>query len=142
MKGTGWRAASALTIVTVLGLSGIAAAQKPNKQKPHQVPQTDAKPATPVADTDAAGEALLEQMTSRSAEGLVEVVNPDGAVSMDLKGRFMSVMVATAKADGTIEVSCETGPDAVTHAHAPAARTGSPASRTAPATVPGVREIK
>jgi hypothetical protein len=144
MKSASWRAASALTLAGVVMVSGMAAAQKPNRQKPRQVPQTDAEPATPVTDTQAAGEALLEQMTNRSAEGLVEVVNPDGAVSMDLQGRFMSVMVARLKADGSRDVSCETEPEAVKHATA----TATTKKRTAPATAtvvpvtPAPREIK
>lgn len=144
MKGASWRAVSALTLAAVVMLSGMAAAQKPNRQKPRQIPQTDAEPATPVTDTQASGEALLEQMTSRSGEGLVEVVNPNGAVSMDLQGRFMSVMVATLKADGTSEVSCETGPEALTHATAAAApkkRTAPPTAAAVPVT-PVPREIK
>jgi hypothetical protein len=121
-------------------MSGVAAAQKPNKQKPRQVPQTDAEPAAPVTDAQAAGEALLEQMTSQSTEGLVALVHPDGMLSMDLEGRFMSVLVVKTNKDGSQEVSCETGREALAHAKGKAApRAKTPAA--APATT-AAREVK
>lgn len=146
MVKTGWRSASVLTLAAVIGMTGAVGAQKPNKQKPRQIPQTDVPPAVPVPATDAAGEELLEQMTSRSAEGLVEVVIADGTVLMDLQGRFMSVMVATPQAGGGQTIACETGHDALTHATAKpiAASKGQKAKAVAPpapTTVP-VRETK
>lgn len=118
MGKTGWRRASGLTLAALFGMSSIVAAQKPAKQKPRQVPQTDVETAAPMTPAQAAGEALLEQMTSRSSEGLVELVHPDGTVSMDLQGRFMSVMVATPTAAGGHTVDCQTGHEALKHATA------------------------
>ena len=144
MVKTGWRSVSALTLAALIGMCGVVSAQKPNKQKPRQVPQTDLPPVAPVTGAEAAGEAQLEQMTSRSSEGLVQVVHADGAVSMDLEGRFMSVMLATTNADGTHDVSCETGHEALKHATAKPTATKDKAKPAAPA-APAVtlsRELK
>ncbi len=140
MVKTGWLSAGALTLAAVLGMSGTVAAQKP-KHKPHQIPQTDIPPAVaPAPDEEAAGEALLEQMTSRSSEGLVELVRADGTVSMDLEGRFMNVMVVSPKAEGGEAASCATSFEALKHApvvSVPASRVPKIAKTT---TVP--RELK
>lgn len=145
MGKTGLRSAGALTLAALFGMSAVLSAQKPAKQKPRQVPQTDAET---VVQTPAqlAGEALLEQMTSRSSVGLVEVTRADGTVSMDLQGRFMSVMVATTARDGSEAVVCETGPEALKNALAAsskapaAAQKASRRAKTAPATA--ARELK
>jgi hypothetical protein len=144
MVKTGLRSVSALTLAALIGMCGVVSAQKPNKEKPRQVPQTDLPPVVPPTGAEAVGEARLEQMTSRSSEGLVQVVHADGAVSMDLEGRFMSVMLATTNADGTHAVSCETGHEALKHATAkPAAKKdkSKPAATAAP-TVTLSRELK
>jgi len=116
MANIGWRAASAITLAAVIGFSGTLAAQKPTKQKPHQVRQTDAEPAAPTSAEDAVGEALLEEMTSQVSDDLVAIGHPDGTISMDLQGRFMSVMLVKISADGKSEVSCEVGKEALTDA--------------------------
>src|SRR5215213_10027789 len=115
MSKPGIRSAGTLALAAFFTTTAIVAAQKPGKQKPRQVPQTGVEAVVPTP-ADVAGEALLEQMTSRSSEGLVEVVHPDGTVSVDLQGRFMNVMLATAATDGALTVSCETGPEALKHA--------------------------
>src|SRR5687768_16333183 len=81
--------------------AGVADAQstKSKGRKPQQVVLTGAEDS-PLAPVDLAAEARLEEMTSRSSEGLVEVQHADGSVSMDLQGRFMSVMLATPRATG------------------------------------------
>lgn len=109
MGQKGFRNATALTMAALFGLSAVAAAQKPGKQKPRQVPQTGVETTAPATPAEALGEAQLEQMTSRSSAGLVERFHPDGTVSMDLQGRFMSVMVAGRTADGGEAVACQTG---------------------------------
>jgi len=114
MANIGWRAASAFTLAAVIGLSGTLAAQKPTRQKPHQVRQTDAEPAAPASADDAAGEALLEEMTSQVSDDLVAIGHPDGTISMDLQGRFMSVRLVKTRPDGSQEVSCEVGKEALT----------------------------
>ena len=49
--------------------------------------------------------ALQERLKNNtSSEGLIEKVNPDGSVSVDLKGRFQHVPVAIMGEDGKITV--------------------------------------
>jgi hypothetical protein len=48
----------------------------------------------------------LRQLVNQSSEGLVQVRRQDGSVSMDLQGRFQSVMVAKKEADGKITQGC------------------------------------
>lgn len=48
----------------------------------------------------------LATMLSKSSEGLVEVHHPDGHVSVDLQGRFMSASLARINADGELESTC------------------------------------
>ena len=48
----------------------------------------------------------LKQVINNSSDGLVEVVNKDGSVSIDLKGHFHDVMVARKEDDGTVSTSC------------------------------------
>jgi hypothetical protein len=146
MANTGWRTASAFTLAAVIGLSGTLAAQKPAKQKPNQVRQTDAEPAVPASQEMAAAEALLEQMTSQVSDDLVAIGHPDGTISMDLQGRFMSVMLIRTKADGSQAVACEAGHEALTDAltkKVPEANAVKPHTATTPVTTTSVaREIK
>jgi len=58
------------------------------------------------ADREAQLRASLSEMLSRSSEGLVEVVEPDGGVTVDLQGRFSHVALARFNADGTHEIVC------------------------------------
>lgn len=104
-------AASALLIA---GAASADKPDKPKKQKPRQVLDTGVE----LVPSDPAGEAALEQMTSRSSEGLTVVRHDNGMLSVDLEGRFMSVMVATQAADGTAALSCLTGSQAVKSASA------------------------
>jgi len=46
------------------------------------------------------------RMLSRSTEGLTSRVLPNGAVALDLQGRFMNLSIATRNADGTISMNC------------------------------------
>lgn len=141
MRKTNLLAAGALTLAAVFAMSDIATAQGRGRQKPRQVPETGVeKVPTPA---DAAGEALLEQMTSRSSEGLVEVVHADGTVSVDLQGRFMNVMVATPTADGGHTIACATGHEALKHATAGATgKTAVQKARRAAAPTTPARELK
>ena len=63
----------------------------------------------------------LKKMLNKSADGLTEVQNEDGSVSMDLEGRFMNVMLATPLADGSAHLSCQAGAHAHKTASAPPA---------------------
>jgi len=59
----------------------------------------------------------LRRMTSESTEGLKTVHAPNGAVGIDLDGRFMSVIVGKQREDGSYELSCHTGHEAISQAH-------------------------
>jgi len=59
----------------------------------------------------------LRRMTSESTDGLKTVRAPNGAVGMDLDGRFMSVIVGKLREDGSYELSCHTGHEAISEAH-------------------------
>ena len=48
----------------------------------------------------------LRQVINNSQDGLVEVSNKDGSVSIDLKGHFHDVMVARKEEDGSVSTSC------------------------------------
>jgi hypothetical protein len=109
-----------LTRLLVLGAAvlfagGVSAAAPPDKpekgkkQKPQQVVPTGAEDSALPAAADALAEQALEQMTSRSTEGLQPVEHADGTISVDLEGRFMSIVVATPTASGGHSVSCATG---------------------------------
>jgi len=54
----------------------------------------------------------LKTMLNRSTEGLEEVHNADGSVSMDLKGRFQNVVLGRVNEDGTTERTCVDDPRA------------------------------
>lgn len=54
----------------------------------------------------------IRALISQSTDGLVEVRHADGSVSMDLQGRFQSVMLAKKEDDGTISQACVDTPEA------------------------------
>ena len=114
------RSLAAILLATSALLStGVVSAESKSKgKKPQQVVPTGAEDSPLAPAPDLTAEARLEQMTSRSSEGLVEVENPDGSVSMDLQGRFMSVMVAAPAAGGGQTASCHTGREALKQAKA------------------------
>jgi hypothetical protein len=54
----------------------------------------------------------LKQMVNQSTEGLVQVQNADGSVSMSLDGHFRNVAVARVNNDGSVTQSCVDSPEA------------------------------
>ena len=48
----------------------------------------------------------LKNLVSQSTEGLVQIRRANGMVSMDLQGRFQSVLLARKEADGSIVHGC------------------------------------
>jgi len=58
------------------------------------------------ADREAQLRASLSGMLNQSSDGLVEVVEPDGGVTVDLQGRFSHVVLSRSNADGTHEIAC------------------------------------
>jgi hypothetical protein len=79
-------------------------------------PRVTAFASRAAAAAEKSPEEKLREMVSESAEGLVAVRRPDGTVSMDLQGRFQSVIVAKQTEDGRFVMSCHTGEDAHHHA--------------------------
>lgn len=105
--------AAILAAASALLFTGNALAEKPDdpgqpRKKPRQVVDTGVERIA----TDPSGEALLEQMTSRSAEGLSLVQHDNGMLSMDLQGRFMNAMIVVRNADGSPAFSCTSGTQA------------------------------
>lgn len=58
----------------------------------------------------------LKKMLNKSADGLTEVQHEDGSTSMELEGRFRSVVVAREREDGSLSVSCVDNPRAAASA--------------------------
>ena len=52
-----------------------------------------------------------QRMVSRSTQGLTSRFLPNGAIALDLQGRFMNLSIATRNADGTISMNCVDSPD-------------------------------
>ena len=48
----------------------------------------------------------VSKMVNQSTEGLTQVQNADGSVSLDLKDRFQNVTIARQNEDGTVSTSC------------------------------------
>ncbi len=48
----------------------------------------------------------LKKLINQTTDGLVEVKQDDGTISMDLQGHFQNVMLAKREADGTISDEC------------------------------------
>lgn len=53
----------------------------------------------------------IEQLTNRSSEGLTVSTRANGTSAVDLQGRFQTVVVVRANADGTMETKCVTSMD-------------------------------
>jgi hypothetical protein len=60
----------------------------------------------PTAEETAALVANLEELTNRSTEGLSQRPGLDGAQVLELKGRFMGVVLAKPREDGSFETRC------------------------------------
>jgi len=54
----------------------------------------------------------LREIINQSTEGLVQVRQADGSVSIDLEGRFQNVAVARVDRDGSVTQSCVDNPQA------------------------------
>lgn len=48
----------------------------------------------------------IKQLVNQSTDGLVEVRHANGAVSMNLQGRFQDVLLAKKEADGSVSQAC------------------------------------
>jgi len=54
----------------------------------------------------------IKQLLNQSTDGLVQMRRADGSVSVDLQGRFQSVMLARKEDDGTLVQACVDTPEA------------------------------
>lgn len=68
----------------------------------------------PARRAEGQAEAPASPRFSKSDVDLVEVRLPNGAVAVDVRGRFRSAAVATLDADGTLHLTCGREAD---HAH-------------------------
>jgi hypothetical protein len=84
----------------------------------------------------------VEKATNRSAEGLVAVQHDNGMVTMDLEGRFMTVMVAQPGKNGRAGALCvHTREELAAARKAAAAPTvTAPAPTAEPKTAPALEE--
>jgi len=81
------------------------------KQDPQVEGQTSQVRPLTQEEAQRLGEELKTRL-NRSTAGLVEQQQPDGSVSMDLQGRFQSVVLARRNEDGSIAKSCVDNPRA------------------------------
>jgi hypothetical protein len=87
-------------------------APPPASMRVHVDPKTGAIVPAPVGPP---APAQMPPAASHSAAGLVEKPAPGGGVILDLQGRFLSPMTATAAPDGAPHAECH-GPQAATPA--------------------------
>ncbi|HSE24173.1 MAG TPA: hypothetical protein VLB68_21070 [Pyrinomonadaceae bacterium] len=81
------------------------------KQDPQVEGQTGQVRPLTQEEAQRMGEELKSRL-NRSTAGLVEQRQPDGSVSMDLQGRFQSVVLARRNEDGSVAKSCVDNPRA------------------------------
>ena len=68
--------------------------------------KTTGKVRKPTQEETDAMVSQISVLTNRSSEGLSVNQSPNGMKSVDLQGRFNSVMLGRANADGTTEIRC------------------------------------
>ena len=94
-----------MLLVSVLCMAGPAVADDaPDDPAEDAVKFDTPTPSGIPAEQEAQLRAFLAPKLNRSDEGLVKVVHPDGSVSMDLQGRFQSVVLVRFGEDGKLEV--------------------------------------
>jgi hypothetical protein len=117
-------AVAAITVVSKqLTSANASSAQVANSQAPKYVtvkvaghdvqinPQTgQIKPMSPEKAQEIAE--MLKARLNKSTDGLVQVQNRDGSVSMDLQGRAQNVVLARTNDDGSVESTCVDEPRA------------------------------
>ncbi len=103
-----------LLALAALGLSPASTARAQGSQQQQQQQQQNSPPSRPpLLSPDEAQRVAdgLRGLVSSSTDGLVQVRRPDGAVSMDLQGRFQNVLVAKKESDGTLTQACVDNPN-------------------------------
>lgn len=75
----------------------------------HQVTQAQIRPLTQAEAQEMAQG--LKKLLNQSTDGLEHVRHADGSVSVDLQGRFQSVVLAKKSGDGNVTQSCVDNPE-------------------------------
>jgi HAMP domain-containing protein len=98
-----------LLVFAALGISPATTARAQGAQQQ----QNSAPSRPPLLSPDEAQRVAhgLKTLVSQSTDGLVQVRRPDGAVSMDLQGRFQNVLLAKKESDGTVTQGCVDNPN-------------------------------
>jgi hypothetical protein len=98
-----------LLAFAALGISPATTARAQGTQQQ----QNSAHPRPPLLSPDEAQRVAdgIKPLVSQSTDGLVQVRRPDGAVSMDLQGRFQNVLLAKKEGDGTVTQGCVDNPN-------------------------------
>ena len=110
-KGRTIQAANPEAAKTVANTTRTFVTRRVGNQDVHVDTQTgEVKPLTPQEAKKLANG--LAPMLDNSADGLAQVKQADGSVSMDLEGRFKNVTVARIQSNGTVEQSCVNNPKA------------------------------
>lgn len=92
--------AAALTVAVLPG-----AVAQPGDAGSERAPATSAPAPLPTRE-QILSDPFLRNALSRSTEGLEAIRRPDGAVMIDLQGRFQSISAARINDDGEVEVGC------------------------------------
>ncbi len=96
---------TAILVSATVFVTGTALAEAPTRRPPPGF-QDGASGAAKRSSNKETPARALERMTSRSDEGLTAVEHADGSVSVDLQGRFQSLLKVQRTDDGTVSTSC------------------------------------
>lgn len=123
------------TALAALGASTAFAAEPARSPtEPGAAPAAAAAPVTTLSpEQRAALRARLAELLRQDSEGLRSALHADGAVSLELDGRYQHAIVARPTAGGRPELACFDDPD---RALAFLARDDQRATPTAPADAP------
>ena len=98
--------AAIATSIALPRTSSQASPKKYRATKEIVLDKTTGKVRKPTQEETDAMVSRISVLTNRSSEGLSVNQSSNGMKSMDLQGRFNSVMLGRANADGTTEIRC------------------------------------
>ena len=105
-------------VATTPAASGASVASGPAGLRAFIDPRTGRLTDTPSRERREIGRRALDR--NRNARGLVQERLSNGAIAVDLQGRFHTSLVATVNADGSVTTRCLQHPDASEpHDHGP-----------------------
>jgi hypothetical protein len=99
----------AIAVVATIALPRNSSHASPKKYKATKeivLDKTTGKVRKPTQEETDAMVSKISVLTNRSSEGLSVSQSSNGMKSVDLQGRFNSVMLGRANADGTTEIRC------------------------------------